>query len=106
MNPKTKEDSVTVARSTLWALKGTSNGVFEAEFGDALHGLEVETLRHAIETINTKIAQREKTALEKFGYVDSDLRVYLEGVRYAVSLMERELNRYPDDGFQPEEEES
>lgn len=96
MSTKTKEDSVAASRSTLWALKGTSNGVFEAEFGDALHGLEVETLRHAIGAINTKIAEREKAALKKFGYVDSDLRIYLEGARYAVSLMERELNRYPE----------
>lgn len=83
-------------RSALWALKGTSGDVFEAEFGDALHGLEVATLRHAVETVLSKVEAREAEAMKKFGYIDADLRVYLEGARYAVDLMTREIRMFPE----------
>lgn len=89
-------DTIKDLRSTLWALKGTSGDVFEAEFAEALHGLEVETLNHASSTILAKVEAREAEALKKFGYVDADLRVYLEGARYAVSLMMKELQLFPE----------
>lgn len=90
---KTQTDPVSGLRSTLWALKGTT--VFDTEFAEALHGLEVETLRHAVATVTAKVEAREATAMKKFGYVDADLRVYLEGARYAVEIMAKELSMYP-----------